>query len=584
MSEKVPLAETAASLADAAPAEALLSLASAPEWLALATGLLGGLALFLYGLELMTKALKAVAGQRLRTLLAQLTVNRVAGVFSGALVTAIIQSSSITTVLVVSFISSGLMTLSQAVGVILGANIGTTVTAQIIAFKVTKLSMAMIAGGFTVSFLAKKGSLRQHGLGALGLGLVFLGMTLMSDAMAPLRDFPPFLEWMARMEHPALAILAAALFTGLVQSSSATTAVVIAMASQGLIGLPTGIALIMGANVGTCVTAMLAAIGKPREAVRASLVHVLFNLLGVALWVGFIDWLASAVVTVSPSAPELAGAERLAAETPRQIANAHTAFNIINALIFLPFASLLAAVAERLIPDRPLAQEDEIRAHLDEDLLDTPVLAFDQARREIVGIGEKSIQMLDAVLPAMLSGDEGDLSRVEEIDRGIDRLHRDVVEYLARASQRPLINGETATLIELVSVCNAFENLADVIESDLVRRGRERLAADIEVSAETTRVIGELHAEVAAAVRIAMAAFGTSDPALASQVVEQKATLNTLLAKATTHQVDRLAASDSHRGHAYAVESDMIEGLQRVFYYAKRIAHRVLEASNAEDD
>ncbi|MCP5060477.1 MAG: Na/Pi cotransporter family protein [bacterium] len=561
----------------------MLSLASAPEWLALATGLLGGLALFLYGLELMTKALKAVAGHRLRTLLAQLTVNRVAGVFSGALVTAIIQSSSITTVLVVSFISSGLMTLSQSVGVILGANIGTTVTAQIIAFKVTKLSMAMIAAGFTVSFLSKKGSLRQHGLGALGLGLVFLGMTLMSDAMAPLRDFPPFLEWMGRMEHPALAILAAALFTGLVQSSSATTAVVIAMASQGLIGLPTGIALIMGANVGTCVTALLAAIGKPREAVRASLVHVLFNLLGVALWVGLIDWLASAVVNISPSSPELSGAARLAADTPRQIANAHTAFNTINALIFLPFASLLAAAAERLIPDRPLAQEDEIRAQLDEDLLDTPVLAFDQARLEIVRIGEKSIQMLDAVLPAMLRGDEADLSKVEEIDRGIDRLHRDVVEYLALASQRPLIDGETVTLIELVSVCNAFENLADVIESDLVRRGRERLSAEIEISAETTRVIGELHAQVAAAVRIAMAAFGASDPALASQVLEQKATLNTLLAKATTHQVGRLAASDSHRSHAYAVESDMIEGLQRVFYYAKRIAQRVLEASNPDD-
>ena len=564
------------------PIEPVLAAAPAPEWLALATGLLGGLALFLFGLELMTAALKSVAGDRLRTLLAQLTVNRVAGAVSGAFVTAIIQSSSITTVLVVSFVSSGLMTLSQSVGVILGANIGTTITAQMIAFKVTKLSMVMIAGGFGVAFLAKRGTLRHHGNGALGLGLVFLGMTVMSDAMAPLRGFPPFLEWMVRMENPALGILGAAVFTGLVQSSSATTAVVIAMASQGLINLSTGIALILGANVGTCVTAMLASIGKPREAVRASLIHVLFNVLGVMLWVGMIDWLAAAAVMMSPSAPELGGTDRMAAETPRQIANAHTAFNVANTIVFLPFGALLAAVAERLVPDRPLSQEDEIRARLDEELLDTPSLALDQARREIARIGSRAVAMLDAVLPAMLGGEEGELSAVEEMDRTVDRLHRQVIDYLGRISQRALNDSQTADLIYLMGVCNAFESMADVIESDLVRRGRGRLEEGIAVSPETRKVIEDFHARVLEAAREAVAAFEASDRDHARRVVEQKAGLSLLAARAAEHQAARLVAPERGRVLAYAVETDMIEGLRRVFYYAKRIAHRVLEGTAPE--
>lgn len=564
------------------PLESVLAGAPAPEWLVLTTGLLGGLALFLFGLELMTASLKSVAGDRLRTLLAQLTVNRVAGVASGAFVTAIIQSSSVTTVLVVSFISSGLMTFSQSVGVILGANIGTTVTAQIIAFQVTKLSLAMIAGGFAVAFVAKSGSLRHHGHGALGLGLVFLGMTIMSDAMAPLRGFPPFVEWMVRIEHPGLGILAAAAFTGLIQSSSATTAVVIAMASQGLISLPGGIALILGANIGTCVTAMLAAIGKPREAVRASVVHVLFNVFGVVLWCGMIEWLAVLATSMSPSAPALSGADRLAAETPRQIANAHTVFNVANTIVLLPFASLLAAIAERLVPDRPLSEEDAIRARLDEDLLDTPVLALDQARREISRIGAQALAMLEVVLPAMLGGPESELIGVEQMDRAIDRMHREVIDYLGQTSQRPLSETQTAELIHLMDVCNAFESMGDVIESDLVRRGRDRLERGISVSPETGRLLREFHGHVVEAVRNALLAFKGADPALAKQVVDQKAVLKSLAERAAWHQAERLVVPEGGRVLAYAVETDMVEGLRRVFYYAKRIAHHVLEEERSD--
>ncbi|MCU7860160.1 MAG: Na/Pi symporter, partial [Candidatus Thiodiazotropha sp. (ex Lucinoma kastoroae)] len=234
------------------------------EWGVMGMKLFGGLALFLFGMEQMADALKAVAGERMKGILAKLTSNRFTGAATGAFVTAIIQSSSVTTVLVVGFITAGLMSLSQSIGVIMGANIGTTITAQIVAFKVTKAALLMIGVGFSMLFASKQDRIKHYGAMLMGLGMVFFGMSVMSDAMKPLRTYQPFLDLMISMENPLVGILVAAGFTGLVQSSSATTGIVIVMASQGFITLPAGIALAFGANIGTCVTAMLASIGKPR--------------------------------------------------------------------------------------------------------------------------------------------------------------------------------------------------------------------------------------------------------------------------------------------------------------------------------
>lgn len=286
-------------------------------------GLLGGLALFLFGMEQLADALKARAGDSLKDVLARLTTNRITGALTGAFVTACVQSSSVTTVLVVGFITANIMSLSQSVGVIFGANIGSTVTAQIIAFKVTKYALLLVAVGFGTSFLASREEVKQYGFMCMGMGMIFLGMGMMSSAMHPLRAYGPFLELMTQMESPLLAITVAAAFTGLIQSSAATTGIVIVMAGQGLISLPAGIALAFGANIGTCVTALLASIGKPREAVRASMVHVLFNVIGVLLWVGLIDQLGRIVVWVSPVAAGLSGLKkqppRLRAKSPMRI-------------------------------------------------------------------------------------------------------------------------------------------------------------------------------------------------------------------------------------------------------------------------
>jgi phosphate:Na+ symporter len=550
--------------------------AGAIDWPPLIFGLAGGLGLFLFGLEQMTAALKAVAGDRLRLLLARLTVNRFAGVFTGAFVTTVIQSSSVTTV--VSFISSGLITLSQSIGVILGANIGTTVTAQIVAFKVTRLALLMVAVGFGLTFVTDRETLRHHGNGILGLGLVFLGMTIMGEAMAPLRGHEPFQLWMLRMEHPAMGIAAGAVFTALVQSSSATTGIVIAMAAQGLLPLNAGIALILGANVGTCVTAVLAALGKPREAIQAASVHVLFNTLGVLVWLPFIDELARLSTWLSPQAAAMTGDARLAAETPRQIANAHTLFNVANTLLFLPFVGLLAAAAQRLVPEvrRPRDALGQPQ-FLDEEVIDTPTLALQQARLEIARLGEIVKRMYEEVLPAMLDGGLDRLQAVVRMDEVADQLHSAIIEFLGRISRGELTGEQTEELMHLMAAANALEAAGDVIETDLVSRGRQRLDDGVRVSVHTRRVIEQFHHAVADSLRHAVLAIAKGDAALATVVVESKARINQMIEDAARHHAARLVTDEAHRISLYSLEVDMIEHLRRVFYFAKRIAHGVID-------
>jgi phosphate:Na+ symporter len=413
-------------------------------WGRMVIDLFGGLALFLLGMEMMATSLRRAAGERMKSILGKLTATPLMGAATGAAVTAVIQSSSVTTVLVVGFVTANLMTLSQAVGVIMGANIGTTITAQIVAFKVTKWALLLVAVGFSLQFFVKREWVRDYGGIVLGLGLVFFGMAVMGDAMRPLRSYPPFLELMTNMDHAVLAIFVGAAFTALVQSSSATTGIVIVLASQGFISLPAGIALIFGANIGTCVTAMLAAIGKPRTAVQAALVHVLFNIMGVLLWVGFIDYLAQMVTLISPQAGGTEGTARLAAETPRQIANAHTIFNIANTVIFIGFSAHFARLVKRILPDLPEDTAVIKPKHLDDLLLETPALALDAVRRELQRVGQRVGAMMEASLPALLHGSTRQLDDVAQMDNEVDILHGHVIKYLGEISKQNLSQAQTA--------------------------------------------------------------------------------------------------------------------------------------------
>ena len=546
------------------------------DWMNMGMKLLGGLALFLFGMEQMADALKAVAGERMKVILAKLTTNRFMGAATGAFVTAIIQSSSVTTVLVVGFITAGLMSMAQSIGVIMGANIGTTITAQIVAFKVTKYALLMVAGGFGMLFFSRQEKIKQYGAMLMGLGLVFFGMSVMSDAMSPLRSYQPFLDLMTRMDNPLVGILVAAGFTALIQSSSATTGIVIVMATQGFISLEAGIALAFGANIGTCVTAMLAAIGKPREAVRAAVVHVLFNTFGVLLWVGLIPYLAEVVTWLSPAHPELSGTDKLAAEAPRQIANAHTVFNIANTFIFIGFTSQFARLVEKLVPDKPV--EEIIIAqpkYLDEELLETPSLALDRVRLEIGHMGDRVKAMLQDIMTAITTGDRMMLRNIAKIDDEVDILHGHIVTYLGRISQKELMEDQTRVLVNLMAATNDLENIGDIIETDMVYLGKEGIEAQVLISEETRGVLNKLHDVVSTTAELAIDAVMESDQRAAQEVIAMKPDISRLMESAALHETERLVAEEPNRLAAYSLEMDIIEKLKRIYYLAKRMAKTV---------
>ncbi|MCB1852463.1 MAG: Na/Pi cotransporter family protein [Gammaproteobacteria bacterium] len=557
------------------------ALAATPEqnmaWGEMGMKLFGGLALFLFGMEQMSESLKAVAGERMKTILAKLTSNRFIGAATGAFVTAIIQSSSVTTVLVVGFITAGLMSLSQSVGIIMGANIGTTITAQIVAFKVTKAALLMVGVGFTMLFASKNERIKQYGTMLMGLGLVFFGMSVMSDAMKPLRSYQPFLDLMIQMENPLIGILIAAGFTGLIQSSSATTGIVIVMASQGFITLTAGIALAFGANIGTCVTAMLASIGKPREAVRAATVHVLFNVAGVVIWFFFIPQLAEIVAWISPAHPELSGVERLAAETPRQVANAHTLFNVANTLIFIGFTSQLARLVEFMIPDREL--EDGVigisAKYLDRELLSTPSLAIDRVRLEVLHMGEIVQDMLKQIMPAILTGNRETLRQIRDMDDQVDLLYAQIVDYMGLISKRSLTEQQTEEFLGLMEAIGALENIGDTIETNLVVLGNERIDAGVSISKPTRKVLSDFHLVIERALGSAIQAVSQSNQEVARLVINMKDEISNLADSAATHQARRLVAEEPNRIPAYTIEIDIIEKQKRIYYFAKRMAKSV---------
>ncbi|RYH06832.1 Na/Pi cotransporter family protein [Tropicimonas sp. IMCC6043] len=557
--------------------------------IALLTGLLGGLALFLFGLDILTEALKLVSGDHLKTLLARMTRNRFVSLAAGASVTALLQSSSVTTVLLVGFISAGMMTMVQSIPIIIGANIGSTVTAQILAFNVTAVALPLVSLGFFVYLAAPRDDYRQYGRILLGMGLVFLGMKIMSDAMAPLRDFPPFLDLMKSLDRPLPAALVGAGFTAIVQSSAATTGILLVMAAQGLIGLEAAIALALGANIGTCATALLAAIGKPREAVRAAVVHTLFNVVGVIIWIGLIAQLAAFARWISPEYPSLSGLDRIKAETPRQIANVHTFFNVANAAIFIGFTGQIARFVEWLIPLRPAKIEPRYAPlHLDPNLLDVPPVALDAVRLELLRLGNLVREMLEAAIPTVLSGSPLHLGELRVMDRPVDLLHREIISYLRQISLADLTQIQSTRLMAYIRIANDLEHIGDQVAIGLVTSARKRIDENVVISPATEAVISRLHAVIVEAMIGSMEALEKEDGERAAKVRAMKKTEAELIEKISFHQVDRLRAPEPQRLSTYAREIELVEELDDVFKTIRRIARTQLgmfrRSSEAKDD
>lgn len=536
------------------------------DWFVITTGLFGGLAIFLFGMDRMTEALRVAAGNRIRHALARMTKNRFLGAASGAGVTAVIQSSSVTTVLVVGFISSGVMNLSQGIGIILGANIGTTITAQVVAFSVSRYALLIVAVGYGVAFFGKTEKRTVQGNLLMGLGLIFFGMSVMGGAMEPLRSYEPFIDLMAAMKNPILALLVGLAFTAMVQSSSATTGIVIVLASEGLITPEAGIALVLGANVGTSVTAQLAALGKPPEAVRAAVVHTLFNFIGAVAWLPLVGLLASTV-------------DSIGGPLARQIANAHTIFNIANTLVFLLFVPQLERLVVRIVPDRP--EDEPLRLkYLDDSLLRTPTLALERARLELLRMTSRVQTMLTDVLPATLDGPAEALLAVETLDDEVDDLHGQIIVYLGRVGQRSLSATSADELMDLMEATNNLEAIGDVVETNLVALGRDRLSGGYIVGAESRRMIEEFHHNVSLALDLAVAALLEANAEDARAVSKMKNDLNAKAHAIAEHHAQRLNSADDHRIELYRFETDLIIHLRRIYSFAKRTARVAIPAAD----
>ena len=549
-------------------------IAQSIDWFGLGMGLLGGLAMFLFGMEQLSDGLQAASGDALKDLLAKLTKNRFMGALTGTFVTAVLNSSSVTTVLVVGFISAGFMTLSQSVGVIMGANIGSTFTAQIVAFNVTYYALVLVALGFFMLFFSKQERIRHQGGMIMGLGLIFYGMGVMGDAMEPLRTYDPFLELMIMMEKPALGILVGAIFTGLVQSSAATTGIAIVMATEGLISLPAGIALSFGANIGTCVTALLAAIGKPVEAVRASIVHVIFNIAGVLLWIMFIPQLADFIVEISPSSPELAGKERMAADVPRQIANAHTVFNVANTFIFIWFTTWFARIAEKLVPDRPEEEEKAIVTprFLDRKILDVPSLALENVRFELGHVGEIVSDMYDMLWLAFQNRDRDLLDEVALMDDKVDILSEQILEYMSGIQQEELTDENSHDARDLMSAVINIESLADVIESELSQICRTMIEQDLQASDISRELLIELAKTVNGSFNSLMKAIRENDENLAAEVIAVKDQIRHQVDEILKNQSKRISVSTSKHLLLLRLELEFVNHLRRMYTLIKRVA------------
>ncbi|MCA9290127.1 MAG: Na/Pi cotransporter family protein [Phycisphaerales bacterium] len=528
-------------------------------------GMLGGLSLFLFGMTQMTDAMKAVAGEGLRAVLGRLTRGRLRAAATGAAVTAVIQSSSVTTVLVVGFVSAGFMSLSQSIGVIMGANIGTTITAQIIAFKVTAYALVLVTIGFGLTFAGRGERVKHVGFMIMGLGLVFFGMDVMGDATGPLRTFEPFITFMRGMQHPLAALAAGALFTALVQSSSATVGIVIVLAGQGFITLEAGIALTLGANVGTCVTAVLAAIGKPRAAMQTAAVHVLFNILGAIVWLPFVDALADLARAMSPTSADLA------ADMPRQVANANLLFNVLNTAVLIWFTGPLAWLVKRMLPDRAPPRRRAEPRFLDDFYLDSPGLGLDRLRMEIGRLGEFVGLAVTTVSPESIA-QRMTPPNVEPIIADIRGLDDAIVGFAHRLLVRTTAARDARRLQRLLMAANHLLSIADTIGINFAAWRREWDGRRLHASLETRDQFVALHARVADAVTTAVRALRDADLAAADGVIAMEPEIHAATERLAQRLAARLVQADPQRVAVYRLESEVIEILDRLYYFAERIA------------
>ena len=544
----------------------------------LLTGLFGGMGMFLYGMEMMSDGMKVTAGNSMRTILEKLTSNKYLAVFVGAFVTMVIQSSSATTVMLVSFVNSGLLAFSQALGVILGSNIGSTVTAQIVAFKVTDYALLLIAAGSLMSLFSKKDTVKNLGYVILGFGLLFYGMKVMSDTMKPLRSDPAFNSILTSFENPFLGILAGAIFTALVQSSSATTGIVITLASGGSITLEAGIPLIFGANIGTCITALLAGLNASRDAKRVAVAHVTFNFIGVLL---FCFWIPTFADLVSQTSQNI----------PRQIANAHTIFNIIASIVFIPFTGYIAKTIIHYFPDKESDRNIEKPAvlHLDDSLVDQPTAAINNAQAEIKGVVGLTERVVGTLVRPFIEGQGTMDVENEELDlmsathqriEKIDFLNEKITEYLVATSNSDLSSRQSKELFTLTSIVNYLNSMNDLIRLRFSSLVSKKEGINEQFSSEDQDEILEYHQRLIKQVKRLDKFFVKFDKAKAEKIISKGQENKDFEQKYRLDRFERISSQDNQSGKSAELNqlhSQLMDLLKQVNIFIELIASSLVE-------
>lgn len=529
--------------------------------------LLGGVGIFLYAIKLISESLQMVAGERLRNIIGMFTKTPILGVFLGTAVTMVIQSSSATTVMTVSFVDAGLMTLTQAIGVIMGANIGTTVTGQILAFRVKDLAYLFVIVGVLLIFVCSSKKLKHIGEGLLGFGLLFIGMQTMESSMAFLRDRQDI--FLAFSENPLLGLAAGTLLTLLVQSSSATVGLTIALGTQGLLPLEAAIPIIFGDNIGTTITAVLAALGTGRAARQACAAHVLFNVIGVCIWLPLMPlWIG----VIEASSPAIG----------HQIANAHTLFNICNTILFLPFVKPFAALIRKLIPDAERIDRRDA-AYLDPHLIQrTPVVAVSAVRHECRHMGDLVLELLQHTERVFFEQKDEDKETVIQLEEKLDRLENAIRSYAADIMQAG-IDGKDADLLEACVVsAGDFERIGDKGKR-LIDFYEYRKKRGDDFSAEAIAEVRSLFLETRRAVALAVSVFGPEE-----FTAEDKGRLDSLAERVRTLEATLRAshASRLSKGHcspeAGLVFIDVLGAIEQIAYRSRKIAAHMAGRQSVE--
>lgn len=528
----------------------------------IALPVLGGLGLFLYGMNLMGTGLQKAAGEKLKKLIEVLTNNRFMGVIVGALVTMVVQSSSATTVMTIGFVNAGLMTLSQAAGVIMGANIGTTVTAQLIAFKLTDYAPLAVALGVALWIGAKKKKAKDFAEILIGFGILFIGMDMMGDGLKPLAEMPAFTKIMLSLNNPILGMLVGLGLTTIVQSSSASIGLLQALAGQGLLNINIAFPILFGDNIGTTTTALISSIGANKTAKRAAIIHFLFNLIGTIIFMTILRVpIQAIVIKLTPN------------DIQRQIANAHTLFNVINVAIQLPFASLLVKAAEKLVPGTD-KEDMEASMYLDIRIIETPSIALGQVNKEVVRMGDFVQENLRDIEDIFADEKYDKIDLIFEKEQIINKIEREITDYIIQLSKAPLTDAQHAHVNVVLNTINDIERVGDHIEN-IAELAQEKLENDLHFSEDATEELKEMFIAASSAFENAMIAFRDNNLICARKVLVLEDEVDRLEERNRSNHIGRLnkMLCITSAGIVYL---DAISNLERVSDHSLNIAQYVL--------